>query len=151
MSNKLDLKKLFNQLPGVWTLERQTQSIDGQGVFTGTCTFTALDDGRLLCEENGIMTLNGHTNEANRSYIYECHDDHIVILYNDPHRKGDVLHILEFNKEGDYAVAKHCHVCEPDTYDLTFTMLSDDIIDMKYIVKGPKKDYAMQSVLTRQP
>ena len=147
--NMIDLKKLFNQLPGQWILERDIQNSDGNGVFNGICTFTTMDDGRLLCKETGTLTFNGHQTDASRSYIYAYQDDGIIILYNDPHRKDEVLHQLAFEMHDNNYVAKHCHVCGNDTYDLTFTMQSDNSIEMKYVVKGPHKDYAMRSLLTR--
>lgn len=129
-------------------LERRIQTIDGNGVLNGQCVFTVMEDGRLLCQENGLFTMNGHQTEANRSYIYAYQDDHIIIFYNDPHRKGEVLHELAFAMQGNECTARHCHVCGNDTYDLTFTISSNDHIEMKYIVKGPHKDYRMVTILT---
>lgn len=147
--NEVDLKELFNQLRGEWVLERDIQTPQGNAIFKGRCVFTEMDDGRLLCNEIGTLNLNGNESEANRSYIYAYQDNRIVIFYNDPHRQGDVLHELLFQSQGDGYVATHCHLCGQDTYDLTFTMLADSRIQMDYVVKGPQKDYAMQSFLTR--
>lgn len=145
----IELKNIFNQLLGEWSVERKIQSPEGHGLFKGACVFTEMNDGRLLCEESGMMTLNGHTNEAKRSYIYAYQNDRIVILYNDPYRKDEVLHELTFEMQGDDYVATHCHLCGNDTYDLKFTLQPDSRIHMNYVVKGPHKDYAMQSILTR--
>lgn len=151
IKSSIDLKNIFNQLLGDWALERHIQTPEGNAVLNGECIFTKIDDARLLCNESGILSINGKQIDTNRSYIYAFEDDRVTILYNDPHRKGDVLHDLTFQKQGHDYVATHCHLCGQDTYDLTFTMLPDDSIRMNYVVKGPHKDYAMQSVLSRIP
>lgn len=147
--NAVDLKNLFNELRGEWVLERNIQTPEGNAQFKGHCVFTEMDDGRLLCHETGTLNLNGHESEANRSYIYAYEENRVVIFYNDPHRQGDVLHELFFKPQGGSYVAAHCHLCGQDTYDLTFTMRADSRIQMDYVVKGPHKDYAMQTLLTR--
>ncbi len=143
------INAVFNQLIGIWGLERQIDDRSGHGVLSGQCIFTPIDENRLLCEERGELRYNGVEIEASRSYIYECRDDKIIILYNDLHRKGDVLHELDFSNEGDTQIARHCHLCVTDTYDLEFQLLGNGKIQMNYVVKGPHKDYTMNSILTR--
>jgi len=142
------LKLVFNQLIGTWGLERQIDDRSGRGILSGQCTFTTIDENHLLCEEQGTLRCNGAETEATRSYVYECRDDKIIILYNDPHRKGDVLHELDFIAEGECSIARHCHLCGSDTYDLEFILKDDGAIMMNYVIKGPHKDYQMRSILT---
>ncbi len=145
----IKLKTLFNQLIGTWALHRDIHDSAGHHMFVGSCVFTALDDTRLLCEESGVMNYKGSQSDATRSYVYEYRDDKIIILYNDTDRSGDVLHELNFVAEGDNQIARHCHLCGADTYDLEFQLLNNGKIQMDYVVKGPHKDYQMKSVLTR--
>jgi len=142
-------KIIFNQLIGVWNLERQITGCLGQGFLSGQSIFTKIDDTRLKCFETGQLILNGIQNEVNRTYIYEYHDDKIIVYYDDPHRKGDILHELHFIKQADDYIANHCHICGYDSYDLSFTASADGNIKMTYAVKGPHKNYRMESQLTR--
>ncbi|OFW87918.1 MAG: hypothetical protein A3J37_07060 [Alphaproteobacteria bacterium RIFCSPHIGHO2_12_FULL_45_9] len=144
----IELKTVFNQLIGTWSLHRDIFDAAGHSNLVGTCVFSVLDDNRILCEENGILNYNGNQTEASRSYIYEYRDDKITILYNDAHRAGDVLHELKFMTEGQNQVARHCHYCGADTYDIEFNLLPDGKIQMNYVVKGPHKDYQMRTTLT---
>lgn len=139
--------EIFRSLPGTWRLYRD---VPGQGHIIGTVTFTPVGDEVLHYEETGRFHLeNGTSTEATRSYIYELQDDKIIIRYNDPARQGDILHELEFIPENGGFRSQHCHVCAADTYDLVFRFSADRRIEMSYEVHGPKKDYSMQSVLTR--
>ena len=146
---KDELRELFNCLIGQWTLEREISSTDmGKGTLTGQCRFQLLGDDRLLLEEEGVLTLNGVESEVSRSYVYALRGNQLVILYNDPHRKGDVLHELSFSEEDGVLRSRHCHLCGEDRYSLDF-VVSDAgrRIQMDYEVKGPKKDYRMCSVM----
>lgn len=107
-----------------------------------------MQDRRLLYQENGLLTMNGYQTEANRSYIYAYQDDRMMIFYNDPYRKDEVLHELAFVIQENGCTARHSHVCGNDTYDLTFTVSPNNHIEMKYVVKGPHKDYRMVTILT---
>ncbi len=139
--------EIFSALPGTWELRRE---VPGQGHVIGTVTFTPAGDGILRYDETGRFQLtNGTSTDASRSYIYELRGDKIVIRYNDPARRGDILHELSFTPENGGFRSQHCHVCAADTYNLVFRFSADRRIEMSYEVHGPKKDYSMQSVLTR--
>jgi hypothetical protein len=142
-----DLNRIFNSLKGTWILERD---VPGVGALTGEVVFRDMGDNRLLYSEAGKFQVGGQELEALREYIYELRDGKLVVLYHDPHRKGDVLHELEFKEEGGDLVARHCHVCHPDTYDITFRLTLEGQVKMSYTVQGPKKDYEIISTLTRK-
>lgn len=125
-----------------------TRVISSGGKAEGEVVFSPLSKNIWLYKENGTLSVAGYTNEFFRSYIYEFRGKKIVIFYNDPHRKGDVLHELELTDEDGVISAQHCHVCGNDTYHLTFTMQERGNICMDYVVKGPQKDYQMKTVLT---
>jgi hypothetical protein len=144
-----NLREIFNQLLGTWVLSREITDKAGIGHLVGQCSFTSLSPTQILCNEQGILTYNGHQTEASRQYVYELRDDKIVILYHDAYRKGDILHELQFDKDQQSLVAKHCHVCGQDEYDLEFKILDPHKITMKYSVKGPHKDYSMVSYLNK--
>jgi hypothetical protein len=139
---------IFNQLIGTWSLERDILDQIGQSKLVGRCIFTKIDETHLLCEEQGILNYNGSQTETSRSYIYEYRDDKIIILYNDAHRSGDVLHELKFVTEAQNQVARHCHYCGADTYDIEFNLFPEGKIQINYVVQGPHKDYQMRTTLT---
>ena len=139
---------VFEALKGTWTLHR---IIPGQGHVDGEVTFTAIDATHLLYEEHGTLHLPHSSTEARRSYVYELKDDKIVIYYNDPTRSGEVLHELVFESKTQGFAAHHCHVCAEDTYEIKFRFISGRQIEIDYDVSGPKKGYAMHSILTRAP
>jgi len=144
------LKNIFNQLIGTWSLKRDIFDKVGESQLLGECQFSKLSDTRLLCEESGVLNYNGHQTDASRSYIYELQDDKIVIFYNDAHRSGDILHELEFTNKDKVIFARHCHDCGQDKYNLTFEFSNSGNIKMHYVVKGPHKDYRMVSELVRR-
>jgi hypothetical protein len=142
-------QQIFLDLPGKWSLHRD---IPGYGQIKGQVEFSELTENRLVYHEEGSLSLEtGQTLSTSRSYIYELVDDKIIILYNDPTRQGDVLHELVFISQEDAFVSRHCHTCALDTYDLIFRFGVNRNIEMFYQIKGPKKDYTLQSLLTRSP
>lgn len=145
-----DLDPLFNRLHGQWELERE---VAGIGKFYGVCVFAAESPRRLVCEERGAWDMGEGGLEASRSYIYEFDRERrrIIIFYNDPHRKGEVLHELDFIRDGAVLWSAHCHVCGEDRYDLRIMVEDGGRIFMDYVVKGPKKDYQMKTVLKPIP
>jgi Family of unknown function (DUF6314) len=141
--------RIFSQLIGTWVLQRKIFDRFGDSQFVGECSFVKTSDTQILCEEKGVLTYNGYQSEASRQYIYELQGSKIVILYNDSHRSGDPLHELNFVAKDDNYVAHHCHQCGQDMYDLKFEISSHGHILMDYVVKGPHKDYKMESRLTK--
>lgn len=150
------ISELTAALIGEWQLNRSVVLHDMHenktlGNLIGQITFTPDGLGKLLVQEKGILTINQTDNDVYRSYIYELKDDKIYILYNDDHRKGDILHELDFikNINGEIS-ATHCHICKDDKYTIEFSINSDKTITIDYNVRGPHKNYDMHSVLTAQ-
>lgn len=141
--------RIFNLLIGTWALKRNIVDHIGKSQLTGQCQFTKISDTQILCEEKGVLNYNGLQTEASRNYIYERREDKIFILYHDAHRRGDVLHELDFVTTHGKSVAEHCHECGRDTYHLQFQISADGHIRMDYVVKGPQKNYEMASRLIK--
>lgn len=141
------IREIFNSLIGTWQLERTATP---EGTFKGKSIFTPVGENRLSYREEGESWVAGQHARFYREYVYELHDDKIVIYYNDPHRPKDILHELAFREDDGSLRAEHCHVCAQDCYDIEFRV-GKDRLDVNYRVKGPKKDYTLHSVLTREP
>jgi hypothetical protein len=139
-------QEVWLKLPGCWHLSRE---IIGVGSAEGSAAFVSVAADILEYKEEGILKSNGTENEFYRSFVYKKQGCSITLIYNDPHRSGDILHELSFVIEGENQVARHCHLCGDDHYDLEFLMSeAEGVITMNYVVKGPQKDYQMRTVLT---
>ena len=150
------ISELPSTLTGEWQLNRDVILHDMHGhktfgTLTGNITFIPDGTNKLLVQEKGVLTINQTDNDVYRSYIYELKDNRVYILYNDDHRKGDILHELDFikNINGEIS-AKHCHICKDDKYTIEFSINSDKTITIDYNVRGPHKNYDMHSLLTPQ-
>ncbi len=148
-------RTVFDNLAGSWTLDRE---ITGQGHLTGRVEFTPIEGGRLQYQEKGVLRLeqDGPPGEreqydVERRYVYESRDDALLIHYDDPYRKNEIMHELRFTRHEDGYIASHSHHCGRDRYDLTFQFNGVNVIKIHYTVNGPHKDYKMESVLTRVP
>lgn len=143
---------IFNRLIGDWELERhiidRSAKDEVHGYLHGQTSFKLIDDGKLFCEESGILKINGNETNASRSYVYEYRDGKVLVFYDDPHRKGDLLHELDFQPNVNGYAAKHCHLCGSDTYDVEILVSDKGYVQINYVVKGPHKDYEMQTTLT---
>ncbi len=136
--------EIFSCLEGRWVLYRD---IPGQGRIQGHVMFTRMTDKRIRYHEKGLFYMDsGAILEVERSYIYELRDGLVLIYYDDPERRNEVMHELSFTPEG---VSHHTHICGSDRYALDFLMRSAQEIEMEYRVCGDKKDYAMMSRLTK--
>jgi len=148
------ISKLPSTLTGEWQLDSDVVLHDGHGgktfgTLTGNITFLPDGINKILVQENGVLTINQTDNVVYRSYIYELKDDKIYILYNDDHRKGDILHELDFIKNINGEItATHCHICKDDKYTIEFSINPNKTITIDYNVRGPHKNYDMHSVLT---
>jgi hypothetical protein len=143
-------------LAGEWQLKRDITFYDRHGnknfgTLNGNIAFTPDDDKKLFVRESGTLSINQSNNDVYRNYIYELKDNRIYILYNDDHRKGDILHELDFitNTNGEIT-STHCHLCGQDEYTICFSIYPDNKIIIDYNVRGPHKNYDMHSVLTAQ-
>lgn len=139
--------ELFHALKGAWDLVRTIDGRIAQGRFLGRCSFTPIDNRHLHYSECGVLDVAGHlVDGSTRQFIYAFEAGRILILYDDPFRKGEIMHELQF-KDG---YAAHSHVCVADRYDLSFHVVNSGQIRINYTVKGPEKDYHMESVLSRR-
>lgn len=133
--------EIFTRLAGLWDLQRD---IPGQGRIEGVAEFSRLSPLRLQYREKGLFYRDkGDVLEVGRTYVYELRQNRIVIFYDDPERRDEVMHELDFSGSGN---AQHMHQCGDDRYALSFKY--GDVIEMDYRVCGPAKDYAMRTRLT---
>lgn len=135
---------IFRGLEGQWEVER---CIDNGARFKGEICFTKMDSNSLSCAERGTFSLGeGEDFLSHRNFIYRLADNKLKIIYDDPYRRGDIMHELDFSTND--RTARHIHQCGDDFYDLSVAV-QKETVTMEYIVTGPKKNYRMKSLLSR--
>ncbi|MBS0603935.1 MAG: hypothetical protein JSS60_02740 [Verrucomicrobia bacterium] len=138
--------RIFHSLEGRWTLSR---FISGHGKMEGTATFkkNSSDNTCLHYREEGVFIGdNGKANNVFREYYYRLSNDTISVLFSKKPEK--LFHILSF-ADTSPITATASHLCECDNYDAIYTFATPDEFTLFYSVKGPKKDYSIQTVFKR--
>jgi hypothetical protein len=167
---------VFRSLQGKWILNRSYLSRRPEypsGPSTGTAEFiprtaTLASDVKsnetrreyLYSEQTELMAFNGLKLNGTQQYIYQYHelDDKLEVFFCKRDEKFSLdyfFHRLEFVfYEGQREWrAKASHFCSPDNYKVgyTFFFKGADLERWKieYEVKGPRKDYNMETWYTR--
>jgi hypothetical protein len=130
-------------LLGSWRVERTvTDHRRGElGHFRGTATFTRSvdtnpppDDGRVRFDEVGEFQVGNYRGKARRSLEYVARaDSSVAINFIDGHHFID----LDLTR----GVSSDEHLCNLDRYEITTTAPSPDLLEERWHVKGPEKDY----------
>lgn len=133
------------RLLGRWRLTRViADSHAGQeGRFTGEAElFHDAAPDRLRWEERGEMRLGGHAGPASRAYLWRLHPpDRAEVLYED----GRFFHLARV-RGASCAVR---HDCGPDLYEGEYLFDAPDRWRLVWRVRGPRKDYRMETLHER--
>lgn len=125
---------------GMWRLERRiADALGPPGRFSGVARFTRDADGLHLTEE-GRLDLGKASFKATRAYLWRADGDAIAVLFAD----GRAFH--RFTPQG---AADSAHWCDPDQYDVTYDFTRWPVWTSAWRVRGPRKDYVMQSTYRR--
>ena len=134
-----------SSLPGRWTVERDLlDRADGtRGTFSGVVLFVPDDDGGLALREEGTMRWPTFTGPASREYLLKPagQPDALDVFFPD----GRPFHRMSFSPEAD----RDNHWCDPDTYQVAYTLEGPDTFSYTWDVTGPRKDLLLSSRLTR--
>jgi hypothetical protein len=168
-NRKFVARAIFRSLQGDWTLQRSLISSIAtypSGTFRGSAKFfprapTApeYDAEYLYFEEGDFETENGLKFRANRRYTHrynEASDALSVWFVKADNKTVDYLfHELEIlppENGGGWRARAH-HLCIADTYgvkyEFRFRGVSIEEWTLAYSVKGPQKDYRIESVYRR--
>jgi len=135
-------------LLGAWQIERALDDkLRGeQGRFEGRATFSHGEDGNLEYREEGRLALGGFETLAHQRYLYafpapERAPQRAEVRFAD----GRPFHELDLG-DGLWAAG---HRCGADTYRGRFRALGPDRWWVRWIVTGPRKDQALESLFTR--
>jgi hypothetical protein len=128
-------------LLGRWRVERTvTDHRRGdQGHFRGTAAFTRAEDSsstgeRVRFDEVGDYSIGDYHGEARRSLEYVASaDSSVAITFVDGH------HFIELNLASGESSDEH--LCNLDRYEITTVVKSRDLVEERWRVEGPEKDY----------
>lgn len=140
------ISHLFQHLPGCWNFQRV---ISGAGTVRGTAVFKKAADASVLAyREEGVFTsLNNLVNNVYKNYIYRYQDKKISVFFED----DKPFHTLEFSGTDFPLRAQANHLCKCDSYTAVYTFYSEHRFSLHYSVKGPQKDYTIETIFTKQP
>ena len=171
--SKLGTKVIFDGLKGKWVLVRAlTSAIPAypSGKLTGLATFQertstdpVYDLEYLYLEKGQFTTQQGATLSATRRYVYryKLGSNQISVWFVKPEDGLTVdylFHTLDFSAvtpESKDRTLKAHHLCNEDDYWAEYIFSRDasslNSFNVKYVVKGPNKDYIADAMYTRQP
>jgi Family of unknown function (DUF6314) len=136
---------------GVWDLDRSIEDhrSGARGTFRGRASLTEMPGGaeaaaakRLSYEEAGELLFGAYRGPAHRTLEYvRLHDASVMLCFADGRPFIDV----------DLR-AGHCtriHDCGEDRYEISMAAISHDLMEERWRVRGPKKDYDAVTTLHR--
>jgi Family of unknown function (DUF6314) len=133
-------------LLGSWSVERSiSDSLSGDvGTFHGTATFMRDDDNdaRVCFHESGVVRFGDYSGQANRRLFLSLGSGSVIdVSFADGHHFIDLD--LREGRSSDH------HQCQNDGYEVTTVVRSDDLIEERWRVVGPAKDYEAVTFMTR--
>ena len=131
---------------GRWRLERLLADHRSGlvGRFTGQAVLTGPDlpGGPLSYLETGELRFGTHAGPATRSLRYQGLPGGTVdVLFAD----GHPFYRLDLRSGHCTAV----HPCRADQYEITYLVLGEDVMEERWRVRGPDKDYDATATLIR--
>jgi hypothetical protein len=134
-------------LRGAWRVDRRLADhrSGATGTFAGEAEFAATADPAVLrYTERGELRLGGHTGPAWRRLVCRGLPGGAVDV-----RFADGREFYRLDLASGRWRAKH--VCGRDDYVVTFRVLSPDLMEERWRVLGPDKDYVTVTELERIP
>jgi hypothetical protein len=138
-------------LIGTWQV---TRTIDDRragiaGSFSGTAVIAGAPGADLLVPgagaryaETGTLRYSTHTGPARRSLdVTRCDSGAVLLSFTNG------LPYIELDLST--GVCERRHPCAEDTYDSTIVVRSADVMEERWLVRGPAKDYSAITVLRR--
>ncbi|WP_023849658.1 DUF6314 family protein [Ponticoccus alexandrii] len=121
---------------GLWRLDRRIVQADGvEAAFAGQAEWLPADHGALYVE-TGTLVMPAGRFRAERRYLWE---PDLTVRFDD----GRFFHRVPTAGGGTG------HWCDPDRYDVTYDFDGWPAWSCRWVVRGPRKDYAMTSHYAR--
>lgn len=132
--------KLFDYFVGSWKINRILGNL---GVAEGSALFEPYSTRQLNYSECLKTEYKDFESiqQAARNYIYIYHEQDKIITKN--YEDRSLLYNLDFSPCGN--CASGTHLCGNDLYNAYYTFIDSDNFTLKYLVKGPYKDFTIRS------
>ena len=139
---------------GAWAIDRTITYVGDvtHATATGVATFIPQADGALLLAESGKLTLveTGVTVDFTRKYRYVFDDDGVAIYFQDDPTQNDGLYqSYSWDETSGRLTSRDKHLCVLDIYDAQFHMQDARTFWQNTVVTGPKKDYQIKTVFSK--
>lgn len=135
------MKKIFDSLEGHWQWRR---TISEQGTAQGKASFTRLSPTQLAYREDGLLSTQSTDFKMFRTYTYQLEEENISVFFAG--HTNSLFHRLQFTSP---ITASASHLCLCDHYEATYTFLNPTTFRLTYQVKGPKKDYTIDTTFEK--
>lgn len=136
---------LYNVFIGHYSFERSISS--PQVTFSGTAIFKKSTDNKILYREEGQYSLRDAEQVYYQERIFVLDNTQFNIYKNDE----SILHNFTIDNVRFFPIKlKHIHHCNKDQYTLTLDIHSEDSFVSLYLIKGPSKDFTINTKYTRQ-
>lgn len=134
-------RQIFDSLVGKWNLQR---TLGRHGVIHGTAAFNiGVQPNVLLYREDFIIkNLNQSLVHSYKEYEYHFDQAKIIKYFKQTSNESSIFYELEFI-EDNFAVATH--LCNQDNYKAEYRFYDYGKFKLKYCVKGPSKDYTIDT------
>lgn len=138
-------EQIFKSLSGRWSLNRV---LGAYGEIEGFATFSENRDINILNyrEDFNVNNFNQNSMHSYKEYEYHLFESKIMKCFKSENDQRQVFYELEFLSD-DFAVAKH--MCNLDSYDVEYNFSSLGNFKLKYSVKGPRKDYIIETEFSK--
>ncbi len=142
-NKNIEIACVFHVLKGTWAFDRL---IGGHGSMAGQAAFRAAAPQSLDYEESGTHNAKGGAVDFYQNYIYVHQDGEILVTFRD----GRPFHRLEFDSAQNFLTATAVHFCGDDVYRGEYVFHDNDNFSLRWDVKGPRKDYMIETNYVRQ-
>lgn len=134
---------VFSLLPGLWRLSR---TVDGVKRMDGVAQYDALAHESLAYFERGEHRVDGRRLDFYQAYQLRRLGDKVHVNFAD----GRPFHSLFFQKDRHILKADALHLCGNDTYRGEYVFHGHDRFTVQWAVRGPRKDYTIETRYCRQ-
>ena len=133
----------FHEFAGHWHLSRRIDhSQEPSADFNGRAVLSKAKGG-LWYREDGQLQISGHGPiSAQRQFLWIKNPGRVMVLFDD----GRPFHQIDLAS----TLSKDRHHCDPDIYDVEYDFTDWPDWTCVWWVKGPRKDYVMTSLYSRE-
>lgn len=136
---------------GAWALRRRIrdQRAGALGVGAGRAVFRADGPERLIAAEVLTLRYRGAEVEGAQTTHWRFEPGGVALSFADGRPFCQAAFPAAFPAAGRMR-ARLGHACPPDRYDGALTILGPDAWRISWLVRGPRKAYAMRTIYQRE-